>query len=201
MDDEASARLSLALHAAVPPALFSILLNSIVTNKTFALFKVAGNVLPTRLRVLLQQIYVTTNACLVIGTAFFLHWHCGSKTAGCLPSNTIVAVVLLLLLWVDRIVLCFLHLPFVQATFLTRVARGSAVAGYLMALSERDATAVLFLVLSICNRWSGFSSKALPWIDRVLRSGIAAVAAFSFIQETASRRLSVLCVLAAIHSR
>ena len=33
MDDEASARLSLALHAAVPPALFSILLNSIVTNK------------------------------------------------------------------------------------------------------------------------------------------------------------------------
>ena len=125
MDDEASARLSLAVHAAVPPALFSILLNSIVTNKTFALFKVAGNVLPTRLRVLLQQIYVTTNACLVIGTAFFLHWHCGSKTAGCLPASTIIAVVLLLLLgW---IALCSAFCTFLRASNLshTRSARAA----------------------------------------------------------------------------
>ena len=118
-----------------------------------------------------------------------------------LPAcSTIIAVVLLLLLWVDRIVLCFCTFPSCKQPFHTRGARqrrGRLPDGPVGA--RRDGR--LVPRPSICNRWSGFSSKALPWIDRVLRSGIAAVAAFSFIQETASRRLSVLCVLAAIHSR
>lgn len=201
-------RLSLALHASIPPAIFSVLANSIVTNKTYAICKLAGDLVPEHFRQLLRRAYVVFNACFLVGVFGFLHWNCPGTIedaqASCLPSYTLVAVVLLTLLWLDRGTLAFLNAPgATEPTFIARVARGASCLGFLMGTSEQDEIAQLFLVLALSNRYSGsvWMAKRLRHLDRILRVALAVAATQRLYASSSSRRNAVMCVFCVVHSR
>ena len=200
------ARLGLALHASIPPALFSVLMNAIVSNKTYRPLKLVGRILPTNLKTQLRRVYVFANGVFVVGVLGFLNWNCPSTdftTNECLPALSIVSVVLLLLLWVDRGTLAFLDALGTNPTFVTRVARGACCAGFLMAISEHDSSSMLFLTLALTNRHSGSITLAsrLRAIDCVVRIGVSISAMHAIYRRKESRRLAALLLACAIHSR
>ena len=156
------ARLALAVHASIPPAIFSVLANAIITNKTYSACKLMGELAPPRLRTALRRAFVVFNCALPAIVFAFLHWNCPTYSldeeaqSGCLPSYTLVAILLLVLLWLDRGTLAFLHAPgAAESTFTGRVARGATCVGFLMSVSDQDEIAQLFLVLALMNRLSG----------------------------------------------
>lgn len=200
------ARLGLALHASIPSALFSVMMNSIVTNKTYRPLKLVGDLLPSKLKTQLRRAYVFANGVFAVGVLGFLRWNCPSAeptTHECLPALSLVAVVLLLLLWIDRGTLAFLHAPGTNPTFVTRVARGACCAGFLMAISEHDRASLMLLALTLSNRHSGSISLAskLRAIDCAVRIGVSLASAYSIYSKNGSQRLAALVIACAIHSR
>jgi uncharacterized membrane protein len=211
----AVARLTLALHASVPAALLSVFLNAVVTNKTYGPCKLAGGMLSKRTLTLLRRIYIGLNASFVAAMLAFLFWNCpddrelGSmERAGiqesCLPAHALCAILLFLLLWIDRGVLSFLHLPGAsESGFLTRVARGGACVGFVMAATEQNPVSYWFLLLCLMNRYSGSItwSKRLSTVDRGLRALIVVRTLASMYRNSQSMKLCGLCVACVVHSR
>jgi len=206
------ARLGLAIHSAVPSAIFSVGMNSIVTNKTYRPLKLVGDVLPSKLRTALRRAYVVANGVFVIGVIGFLWWHCTDAAVDaaayasqerCLPATSLVAIALLVFLWIDRGTLALLHAPGTDPTFATRCARGACCAGFLMAISEHDPSMRLFLTLALFNRYSGSVSWAskLRIFDRVVRVGVSLVAMYAIYSKRSSQRLAAMTIACAIHSR
>jgi hypothetical protein len=208
------ARLHLALHAAIPPALFSALMNAVVTNKTYGPCKLVGQMLSPGIRTMLRRLYVAWNALFLVAVAVFLRWNCPTSATDsieraktqetCLPANSLVAIGLLLLLWLDRGTLAFLNAPGASdSTFWTRIARGASCGGFLMAVSEQDAIANAFLLLALANRQSGSITWAprLRVLDRWIRVGVALCAVHAMYYETSSRRLAAACLACTIHTR
>lgn len=204
------ARLSLAVHASIPPAIFSVLANAMITNKTYSACRLMGELVPPRLRTALRRGFVVFNCALPSALFAFLHWNCPTYSPdeeaqqGCLPSYTLVAIVLLVLLWLDRGALAFLHAPnAATSTFTGRVARGATCVGFLMATSEQDEIAQLFLVVALMNRYSGSVrlAKRLQQLDRALRTVVAVLAVRQIPSASSSRRLAVLCIMCCLHGR
>lgn len=207
------ARLALALHAAIPPALLAVMMNAIVTNKTFGPCKLLGELVSPTLRNLLRRVYVVANALMLCAVFAFVWWNCPPSKPGsiedakaqesCLPAHSLVAMGLLLLLWLDRGVLAFLHAPGTNTTFFGRIARGASCGGFLMAVSEHDAMAHWFLLLALANRSSGSISWArrLRLVDRAVRVVIAFYSMQAMFYQTSSRRLAAACLACTIHAR
>lgn len=205
-EDAASlARLSLAVHGAIPPSIFSVLINSLLTTKTFKPCKLVGELLPESCIVFLRKCYVFCNVLLLAGVGAFLRFNCSDGVqASCLPTQTLVVMLLLLLLWTDRIVLAFLNAPGASRDdFFVRVARGTACVGLLMAVSENDPSWRCFLILCLANRYCGAMRLARPLktLDRSVRMALVAVGVYSVAATQSSRRLAVLCSVCAIHTR
>ena len=208
-----TAQLSLALHASIPPALFAVLMNAIVLDKTFAVCKFLGELVPSRIRDALRTLYVASNAGFVAAVGLFLWWNCPTATQGtiehsaseasCLPAHSLVAIALLVLLWADRAMLAFLHAPGTSTSIASRIAKGATCAAFLISVSEKDATSHCFLLLSLLNRSSGSTKWApkLHGIDRALRTAIASYALYMLSHRTASRRLSAVLIACVFHSR
>ena len=208
------ARLSLALHASIPPALFSVLMNSIVSNKTFGPCKLMGELMSPTLRNLLRRAYVVANGLLLFVVFAFLRWNCPTYTPGsiedakaqesCLPAHSLVAIGMLLLLWLDRGALAFLQAPgATNTTFFGRIAKGASCAGFLMSVSEQDVMAHCFLLLSLSNRYSGSVSLApkLRVADTPIRIAVAFYSMKAIYYQTSSRRLAAMCLACTIHAR
>lgn len=204
-------RLNTAIHLSVPPAIFIVLANALVVSKTLRLFKVIGSALPARLMALLRKLYVVFNMLFVASACGFLVYNCpgairfqAELDATCIPACSLLAVLMLVLLWADRVALNALDAPSAsESTIFKRAARGAAIVGMLMALHERSAFAVHFAVLSLSNRHSG--SVRLAWLfgraDTLIRLTIAYTGLRGMITADQSQRLSVFLVLCAVHAR
>lgn len=204
-------RLNTALHLSVPPSIFVVLANALVVSKTFRLFKVIGSALPARLLALLRKLYVLSNMLFVTFVCGFLAYNCpgairfqADLDASCTPACSLLAVLLLVLLWADRMALNVLNAPSAsESTIFKRAARGAAVVGTLMALHERSVFALHFAVLSLSNRHSG--SVRLAWlferVDTLIRIFMGYAGLQAMITADQSQRLSVFLVLCVVHSR
>ena len=210
----AVARLLMALHASTPAALVAVFLNAIVVNKTYKPAKLLGELVAPPLRTLLRRCYVVFNAVFIVFLLAVITWKCPSYVPGsvedamaqesCLPVHSLTAIVFLTFLWTDRAVLAFLQAPgATEAGFITRLARGAVCVGFLMAVSEQDSIAEWFLLVCICNRYSGSISWAarLKFVDNLIRFLVIVRMGVSLWYSNASRKLSGLCLACVVHSR
>jgi hypothetical protein len=204
----------MALHASIPAALVAVFLNAIVVNKTYKPAKLLGELVAPPLRTLLRRCYVVVNAVLIVLLLAVLSWKCPPYVPGsiddamaqesCLPVQSLTAIVVLIFQWTDRAVLAFLQAPgATEAGFITRLARGAVCVGFLMAVSDQDSIANWFLLVCICNRYSGSVSWAvrLKVVDNLIRFLVILRMCVSLWYSNASRRLSGLCLACVVHSR
>ena len=194
-------RLLIALNASIPPSILAVLLNAMLVDKTYKPFKLIGELLSSSLRDVLRRIYVVCNFLFTIVWVSIFLWNCNLDHSYCLPVQSLSAVTLLVLLWVDRITLAFLHAPFVSG-FISRLARGATCVGFIMAVSENEPS-IWFLFVCILNRYSASVSlaKRLKSADTIARIFIICNLLHSFFANTSSRKLLALCMTCTIHSR
>jgi hypothetical protein len=207
-------RLSTALHFAVPPAIFTVLVHAAVANKVMGMNRLLGEIASPRVRTLSRRVYVVCN---IVGVGMLLvlaSYQCAAvlsdprtpvvRDEACFPTVSLLAVVLLLLLWVDRITLNFLHAPNASSTFVARLAHGATVAGLFMALAVSDDVLVLpLLLLAIANR----SSASLRWagslasLSQAVRVSVVVAGVVELCGGGASRRSAALCISCGLLTR
>ena len=204
-------RLLIALNASIPPSILAILLNAILVDKTYKPFKLIGELLSSSLRDVLRRIYVVCNVVFTVVWILTFVWNCGLNTpeliydeiefAYCLPVQSLSAVVFLILLWVDRITLAVLHVPF-KSGFVSRIACGATCVGFIIAVSEKEPS-IWFFFVGILNRSSASVSlaKRLKSAYILARIFVICILLHSFFLNTSSRKLMALCLTCTIHAR
>ena len=198
-------RLLIALNASIPPSILAVLLNAMLVDKTYKPFKLIGELLSSSLRDVLRRIYVVCNVVFTIVWVSTFVWNCRLNAPDlmtyCLPVQSLSAVTLLVLLWVDRITLAFLHAP-CNSGFISRLARGATCVGFIMAVSEKEPS-IWFLFVCILNRYSASISlaKRLKAADTLARICIICILLHSFFLNTSSRKILALCLMCTLHAR
>lgn len=204
-------RLQHAVHFCTPPVICLVLVNSLLAEKVFKIFKLLGNLVPSRALRCLRQLYVLCNAAAVTTAAAAVLLRCDLhdpttplvSDLQCFPVVSLVAVALVVALFTDRAVLNFLHAPSAGGSIQKRAARGTVLAAVFMGLSDKNDSLILpLLLLAASNRSSGSIRVA----DRGIGLAARVVAASAAVHDAAFvavglRRSSVLCLLCAILGR
>jgi len=181
-----------------------------LVEKVFKVFKLLGNLMPSRALTRLRQLYVLCNATAVTTAAVAVLMRCDLQSRDrivsdpqCFPVVSMVAVALVVALFSDRIVLNLLHSPMKTVSMQTRAARGTVLAAVFMALSDKNDSLILpLLLLGAANR----PSASIRLSNRGVGLAARGVAAAAAVQDAAFvalglRRSSVLCLLCAILCR
>jgi hypothetical protein len=201
------ARLERALHLAIPPSIFMVLVYVCVSDKVFEMVRVMGDFVFPRTRNAARLLYVFANgtfSCLALaGIAL----QCQRPLAGeitiqddttCLPTMSLATTILLALLFADRLVLNALCAPGASVGFRARCCHGTSVVALLLALGDRSDDLVFPLLLACASNRSS-AMRTPPWTVRgvcaATRAALLVTALHALATQAHGRRSAALLLL------
>lgn len=207
-------RLRAIVHMAVPAVIMLVLLSVMLSDRVFAIGRLAGGALPGRARGVMRAAYVVSNAAAVGAAVVALCVQCEDVLANrvtdvtvdarCYPCATLAAVALLLALLLDRAWLNVLDSPGASPGPSKRVVHGAAVVALFMALSKADDPHVFpLMLLAASNRRSGLEPTP-AWFFTAhggVRVACVLTGAMSLFDEAPQRQTAALAILCGALSR
>jgi hypothetical protein len=171
-------RLAMAIHFAIPPVATLSLLNIVLADKTFAIFKLIGSRLPRIIQLAGSGAYVAAHATFIAASCALLYAHCevtslaplqalgAAESPKCHSVLSGLGFVRLALLFVDRACIAFFLLPNGTARGVKhRIVDAALLISVFVALSGDDPMALLLIAQSYATRGVG-NATLDAWLRR-----------------------------------